>query len=641
MASNSTLSSLLCCDALGTTVGIRYKGYNRTRTVFGGVMSILMILITLVTVSFFGHMYISGSEISMMNNVFKFWNSQNITLTEDFKIAFSNQYAGKQMLRDDLWSISAEYVKYNSTNRVMNSTTINLEKCNINNWSKAESQFKQLKMEDALCLNTTGLDLRGNYNTELFEFTRITFTLVPNLTDPVINTLLDKEIGELMPLATLFMLEGVTQLDKKKFIDNYFINAINVNLTFRNIKDIEVAISEDEVQMSNDKIILSETITNKHYVAASVTEKISVRPTAFKKSLSFIILSSNKKNVSTISFMSFSEMLARIGAIVQNILTICMLVSYLKTYWTCEHDHLNDILARMCDDHKRCAGKYATNVDKMIHMDKTNIINSQNEGMQKESQLSEMIRMNSQDNDGINYNVSINLDKLALKDQEVKNSQASQNSSNKAVVNKPDDKSSNILNINKSTGLKTYISKSEKKQNRQEKKLNLNKDDLYDSISMSVNPLRLKPDVTLIKELLKNMDQSGNANFTFGSYFYNKYISSFGSIRLFNFCCKKSINQSDLFFFINNYLNSALEVYGFEKRYFQFELLKYILLNTQQIELFEKIPFIAGNGILKQIEIIQEEKVLKSRFTNTLKELADQDMKDKKLYGLYINSIEN
>ena len=331
-SNNNTLCSLLCCDALGTTVGIRYKGYNRTRTLFGGVMSIFMILITLVTVSFFGHMYISGSEISMMNNVFKYWNSQNITLTEDFKIAFSNQYAGKQMLRSDLWSISAEYVKYNSTNRLMNSTAIKLEQCNIKNWSKAESQFRQLKMEDALCLNTTGLDLRGNYNTELFEFTRITFTLVPNLTDPVVNTLLDKEIGELMPLATLFMLEGVTQLDQKKFVDNYFINAINVNLTFWNIKDIEVAISEDEVQMSNDKIILSEIITNKHYVASSVTEKISVRPTAFKKSLSFIIQSSNKKNVSIISFMSFSEMLARIGAIVQNILTICMLVSYMKTY---------------------------------------------------------------------------------------------------------------------------------------------------------------------------------------------------------------------------------------------------------------------------------------------------------------------
>jgi len=624
-SNNNPFFNLLCCDALGTTVGIRYKGYNTTRSKFGGIMSIFMIIVTLTTIAFFGNMYLSGSQVSMMNNIIKFWNSQNITLNSDFKLGFSNQYGGKQMFRDDIWQITAAYVTTNSTNSQVSQKPLSKYPCNVDEWNGVESQFNLMKMNQALCINTNNLTLEGNYNTEIFSFISITWTLVANITDPTINTKLSSEIGTLMPLATLFVKEGMTSLNGKNLVTTNYINAINVNLTYGNIKDIEVQLSNEEYNMSLDRILFTDKVIKNIFVVNRVQEKISVRPAAFTKSFTFIIDTSNTKNISSIYFMSFSDMLARIGAIVQNILTICLLITYLKTYWSCENDHYNDIAQRICDDLSRCSGKYAASIDKLTKLERTNFASINTEGIVKENDI---LNINEQSQEPYVYNMSkikVNLNNLNKKDIENKvdnqnlKSRESSSISNKALKEQEIPSSS----VRKIFKFKQSINEND----------DINYAKIIDNLSHSINPLKSKSNDVLLMEIIQNINSSGTISFSFMSYFYNKYFSYFT-------CCKNYRSQLNIFNFINNYLNSALEVYNIEKRYFQFELLKYILLNTQQVDLFEKIPLLSGASVINQIEKLGNEKTLRSKFKTTTKELESLSNEDKKLYGLFIDEFE-
>lgn len=99
-------------DAFGSFTGIRYSGHHRIRTNLGGVLTVFCFIATLVTIAFFGNIYISGSNMSQINNEFKYWKSQNITANDDFKFAIANIYQGNIDMRDDVYKMEAYYVDY-------------------------------------------------------------------------------------------------------------------------------------------------------------------------------------------------------------------------------------------------------------------------------------------------------------------------------------------------------------------------------------------------------------------------------------------------------------------------------------------------------------------------------------------------
>ena len=93
------MCNLMLIDALGTFTGLRFDGNNRYKTGLGGFITVFIIIATIVTVSFFGQIYISGSEISQINNSIKYWDSQTIKLEEKFQFALVNKWGGKGDLR--------------------------------------------------------------------------------------------------------------------------------------------------------------------------------------------------------------------------------------------------------------------------------------------------------------------------------------------------------------------------------------------------------------------------------------------------------------------------------------------------------------------------------------------------------------
>lgn len=150
-----------------------------------------------------------------------------------------------------------------------------------------------------------------------------------------------------MPVSTLFFKEGTAQTIGKKSEKKYFINFANVNVTWGDAKEIEVSVSNDSLKYSNDNMLFTDYNTTFMYALSSLTEKISVRSPKKVNSLSYKIMSSSRRYDTIINFMSISEMLARMGGIIQNMLLILNLFTYSIGYWSYEKNDINYLLYKL------------------------------------------------------------------------------------------------------------------------------------------------------------------------------------------------------------------------------------------------------------------------------------------------------
>lgn len=246
--------------------------------------------------------------------------------------------------------------------------------------------------------------------------------------------------------------------------------------------------------------------------------------------------------------MTFSEMLARIGAIIQNLLTLFSIINYFVSYWNCDKHKMNELLNKIYNDTK----KYS-------HYNQ--ILNAQVKKKNNENDIS---------------NSKLNINELNKYDSQVR------------------ELSNNSKNI-------SFKSKS-------------NNASLIGTIKKSEEELKVKSiTIEIIHDLINQVDNCGHIKFSFCNYLYNKYISS-----------------STLFKFINNYYSKSMDVENLERLYFQFNLLKFIMFNNQQLHLFEKIPFLNGTNKIKEINSIKIEENLNI-------ELSDESDYNKKLLLLYSN----
>lgn len=346
------MCSLLIFDMLGSFTGFRIKGHHRIRSNLGGFFTLFSIIAAIVTICFFGNMYISKKEVSQINNVKKYWNSQNFTVTDRFKFAVTNKYLGEIDMRQDFWRMEAYYVVYNVKDYTFKETKINSYNCTKDEWTNVEDQFDFLSLNKAYCYDVLGYELSGNTNTEIFNSIKIKYSLNIDINDLTSewNTQMQKEIATLMPVSTFYFKEGVFEISGESTEPTYYINSISINLTYSNVKELDIAISDDELIINEDKIIVSTPRKKSAYVVSQAQEKISVRASTQTNTLAIQLRASAVKNILNINFMTFSEMLARIGGIVQNLFAILFLINYLKNYWEYEMTMYNDIFKRIEND---------------------------------------------------------------------------------------------------------------------------------------------------------------------------------------------------------------------------------------------------------------------------------------------------
>lgn len=749
------MCSLYLFDMLGSFTGIRIKGHHRMQSNLGGFFSIISFIVAIVTISFFGNMYLSKSEVSQIHNILKFWNSQNITITNNLKFAISNKYLGKINMKEDFWKLNAYYVNFDVKHHLFNKTKLEAVTCVKENWLNVEDQFDFLELNKALCYDAEGYELSGNSNTEFYKYIAIEYSLKLDLKDidGEFNEKLSHDIASNMPVSNLYFREGIFKIDGSNTDPNYYINSININNTFNNVKELNIAISNDELIVNEDKIFFSNPITKTAYVVSSSEEKISVRTPYQTNSLTIKLKASKQKSILNVSFMTFSETLARIGGIIQNLVTLFFLLNYIKGYWNYELDLYNNIFTKIDKDNtnrlaytaysdafwnkenKFSICKNSSKIIQISHINSNvfndkdnnllesevnnnvniikdegktvfsnnilkklfpphisnNIYNnnkntSNNYGLVDQNSNSK-IELRSNKSKSINKEVAHNINSNSkfinsnynIKDnnkerEHISNDQFIKNKSAISII-KDNNEISNIIssnsispnqvlrnirkinnnNNNKSSELNEneLININNNPININNKKLlsvnnSFNKNSFTKKQSLQINNEELinskkylnkkhsnQLDYFIIIEEIKHLYET--INMTISEYVCLKYLTKCSNSKV---CCKKALKKRKLFNLANHYLNDALEVGNLEKNYFDINMLKYLCLDEEQINLFDNLPLISS------FSIIQDNKNARNKDTNDLfqnnniKKYTEMSSFDKKLYGLFLGYYE-
>lgn len=625
-------------DALGTIVGLRFKGNNRLRSSLGGFLTIFIFIVTTTTVGFFFKVYLSGSEMSQINNVVKLWDSQIIQLTDRFQVAVMTKFGTQPIEDNSIWVLEAFYFETNILENTTNHTSLSINQCTIDKWASVSYQYNLLRLDQALCIDTNGLTIKGNYNTEVFSYIKIQYNLIVDLSDPIKVAFYKTKLANEMPVSTLFFLEGSYEINGKDSVISYFVNSVNVNVTWSNIKDIEVFTSYDEINKSIDRIIYNDNTIDSIFVISQSNEKISVRPDLNTNSLSYRIMSSNKKNIIKITFMSLSEMFARIGGIVQNLLMVLFLLNYLMSYWTYDLDLLNEVTYRILNDYllldprmKRSIPKNFKIQEQVQNTKRLNNLNSINFYQTKIKVHPTTLQKNTNvftvDNKTFKLEKEGNTNNYA----EVPQSQESHHSKVKLNMNDLDAKEK--INV--------------KKIKRQDNEFDSNVADQevksgeiasgestpggLSYIRSELNPWGLSTQgyLSLNESIRELFEKKKKVTFTFFSFLSLRYLEFLPS-----FCISKQ--RKHIYSYAESFLNRTLDVSNAEKNHLHLQLIKYLLLNETQLHMFENIPIHCSSQIMDKIELISGKAEFDLKAFCAPEQVAkSSNGHDKKLNGLF------
>ena len=500
------MSSILTSfDMIGIYIGFRFNGNIKYRTKVGGFLTLCLMVTSIITIYLFGQIYLSGEESRQLYAKEKLWNSQNFSLTEDFVVALSTKIKGKNHKSSNIWKITSIYNELNNFKSFANYTSIPYFNCNESHWPpEVKYQYNNLNLNESICFKFNSFKLKGNLDTELFNYISIQYSMLIDESNLSNTTLIEREISEENPVATLYFLKSSYNINRKSIDKLLSIRSININVTYGNAKEVDVLVSEDKTKLSVDKLIFSENKEYSNYVVASFRERVSVRAIGQTNSLTFNIIPSNERNIVSISFMNFSEMLARIGGIIQNLILLMSILNYIRSYFNYERNQMNKLNEKISEDYQ---------INNFFNV--------------SESSNSNKIKMNFEQNPDLEVNRSIKT--LYDKVPEVNQS--------KAIINKKE-----IVNIN--LKINTFL------KNKAKDRLNDNKSSSKgDDIKTKINRIIMRNNKLI--------------NFNFFIWFILKYFP-FCVCK----CCKNLTDKKYIFLEIESHLNDILNMENAAKRFF-------------------------------------------------------------------------
>lgn len=694
-------------DAFGTFTGIRYSGHHRIRSSIGGVMTILSAIAVIVTIAYFGNVYLSGSEASQVYTQVKYWSGQNFTLPENFVFAAANQYQLKINNRNDIFEMQVEYLHFNTTSF----TNIYIEplsndSCNIKDWSLTEKQFQQYGLDAAYCYKVSNYNLEGSVNNDILRYIRIKYVL--KLGDDEWNAYLQKELEDNYPTANLYFIENFYNLDGKSLVPDYFINTVQINLTYDTLKTTNVYLSNDEYSVQKDYIFATKDESSFTISLQSSVERTSFRYGSQTTTLTLNIMPATIKTLVSYSFMTFSDMLSRIGGIVQNLITVFFLFNYVKNYWGYEINQFNELFNKIEIDLamktnllpvqkkftqllnssgiSKFKNKSNLSVNPLIpdtpyrdialkinkeyksdsDLSKNNNQNSNNFFNVSNNESNNLYSMNNRNvDDGLsilkrgesnlafnngdrsNINNIHNNDHIIseIRDNDENRMILDMNKLNNKDMELKEVKDTNIINHSNTTNkqpIGSTLFNTVQNNSNNEKDLQKRKMHLLKALSSIAQPLKIRKNTDkeeFYNEIILHKRKQPNEKFqlTFWEYFNNKYFAcSLKKSDSCNICCSNSRGKYKTFQYIDDYLNSSLEMKNYEKTYFQMNLMKFLFLNDEQLRAFEQVPLVTGYSIIqKQVEFAKSLS-LDYNFGYDNASIEGLQETDKRLHSLFI-----
>lgn len=555
--------SILSFDALGMIVGLRFQGRSRYKTKIGSFFSIVIIIVTLITFIYLMNIYFSGSEFTQIGSTVKYWNSQTISMTNQFQIGIMAKIDGETFSNNDIWKLDAYHINENIKNKSSIITKLSTSACNPEKWTNVEYQFELLDLGNALCLDTNNLTLRGNYNTEEFSYILLQYKLKLNFSSLNHNEALQQFIDESKPVLSMFYPEGSFEVGGHSTAISYFINSINVNLTWMNSNILEINLSLDELRNSRDNIIYSDYAVDNFFAVENVKERNFARSEYDDTFTSFKIMSSNVKNVNTVNYLSLTVVFARVGGIIQSFLIVIYFINDLFSDWLYGLDRLNELSNKLYDDFQaEAAAKVCKNDIKSEPI----VINDEKIMKYKNvSKLSSKLDLREDSKDFI---------KNEMPELPIKNAD---------------------LTLNPLAVRKKEITTQEyrPKNCKFEKKNELAKDHL-------ISPVVLLQDHSSVnlknmKEVVESFESRKDIHFSLSSFVCFKYCDYFSKR-----CISK--RRKSIYEFSQAFLNKTFEVSNTHKSFLDIQLLKYLILNDSQLTLFENVSLAQMDNIIQKTE---------------------------------------
>ena len=435
---------------------------------------------------------------------------------------------------------------------------------------------------------------------------------------------------------------------------------------------LDIFVSEDQLHLTKDRVLWTDVVKTNEYVLSDYVEYSSYRYMTDNNLMEIKILAHKYKHILKINFMTLSELLARIGAIVQNILTFFMVTNYLHSYWSNENYHFNEIFSKIAMDGLR--NEVLSNSSSLLNNTKINLIGKNIDNIDnkdfniknytnlntnydkiKTDNNNNILKLNNQLNNNIDRNnVKIYENKSSLKNNyEDKNNITNKNlNSDFSYIS-----SNNIASKLNANNINNFNKLTNNKNNNLNNENEINLSNIFNLPNMNTIEILIKdlikekklPDLKnknlddlkndkklyqySLKKTFKEASNNKQATFSFCNYLFNKYFFCLYSFWIFNICTKRYKKNLPIFNYIDSYLDKSLEVSNIEKAYFQNNMLKYALFDNNQLEAFENIPLTKGLNIIDKINSIYYKSNLSTEFYDNISQ--NNSFISKKLYKFY------
>ena len=555
-------------DAMGTIVGFRIDGNNRKRTSLGGLLTLAIIAIGISTLVVYGKKYINKSEIFQRNMIKTYQNGQTLNLNKYNFLTAAKFNTYNYSLFNESWNMGLFYVSYDITNgKQLKKSKVEEIDCIKSKWIGVELEYDLQKIDEATCYNFKNVIIDGNTHYGIIN--KLELQLI--ISDKVMN---DKQIQEEItnlthtksPTLEFYFYNSLFSSDiEDKSSSFHFIDKYTYEVQLETLRKTTNFISLDDQTIVEDRFLASNEITTSEYTTKATYEKISIRNNTSNINLILEIVSSPIKNITIYSYTTLSEMVSRVGGIINLALLLFQLIIYVKNYIEFEYSMTVKYFTKINEDITvtQCPNK--SWIDKrntkslLCILNKNRLSNTNIQLGTNEYKNEEFEEVQSQ----INIKESIQAERsniLVIPE----NQDAEINDKNK------------IKNISKLKRLNPITSN--EGVNYEVKKTNAPKYTKYGTLPSKVKNISIFEWVIL------------------------KYFSFSITIGM----CKCNEKEQKLYIYnkVDEYLSDALNVYDIEQRYMELEMLKLIMFDKVQLRAFQNISFLKGYEDITQNKAI-------------------------------------
>jgi hypothetical protein len=308
-------------DLFGSIVGLTYKGEMRYRSFLGGLCFLSVLVICLSIILFFFSKFISRDDPKMVLEEEKFWNPPEIGLA-DFKFIIMMKFDGKNNFYNNAIKVKPLLTRVDQKSGTKTETELIKIQCNETMFPGSSNEYHNLGLDEGICIDTSNLSILGSSVNDIFQYITIRFMLCLNGDECMDSQLLENFIKQQKPLALVYMYDSAFQPYTPAQYTKQFFNSFEVVITFYNAKYSDVFLTNNQLTIEEGIFLSKNEKVLSSIMFDSFRDSVSVRTADQEVALDINFKSSKRKQITHITYLQLSELLANIGAITSNIILI-------------------------------------------------------------------------------------------------------------------------------------------------------------------------------------------------------------------------------------------------------------------------------------------------------------------------------